>query len=73
MARTDSTKVKWRVQVRDSHNKPWKNKGLFEVRWMARIDARYLRGPHMDSRMKYPYRDGYGFGNTRVVRHVRVA
>lgn len=60
-----STKVQWRVQVRKSRAHKWVNKGLYETRENARIAA-------------WSFRDkvngqGYGFGNTRIVRYEKGA
>ena len=64
-----SLKTQWRVQVRKSRAHKWVNKGLFETRDVARIEAWGLRvgcNPnHWDL--------SYGFGNTRVVKYVRGA
>lgn len=68
MARTDNTKTLWRVQVRVNRNFKWKNKGLYETREAARYEAAWLR--EYRSVGEY-YELGYGFGNTRVVRHIR--
>jgi hypothetical protein len=66
MTRIDSTKVLWRVQVRKSREHAWKNKGLWEVRRMARDSAWLHRIGLGVSDPGAPY----GFGNTRVVRHI---
>lgn len=58
MTRIDSTKVMWRVQVRDAHNKPWRNKGLFETRSVAREEQARLR-------------DHFGWRNTRHFKYVK--
>lgn len=77
MTRIDSTKVKWRVQVRISHYHKWQNKGLFETRSMARFAAKAEReGGEMiqisGQACRYYLADheGFGFGNTRTVRHI---
>lgn len=69
MAKTDSAKVMWRVQVRKSRNHKWTNKGLFETREAARESvARFRVGWFWQD-----LHDGtvVGFGNTRVIRHIR--
>lgn len=69
---TDSTKVLWRVQVREGRWQKWQNMGLFETRKAARDQAAYLRA----GRLKHGLivqGIGVGFGNTRVVRHERTA
>lgn len=59
MTKRDSTKVQWIVQCRIGRNRPWRNRaGRLETRRNAREVAVELRVQ-------------YGFGNTRVVRHVR--
>lgn len=75
---TSSTKIQWRVQVRKSRAHKWVSKGLFETRAMARISAMTERGGGEyikieGSRCTYCRvdHDGYGFGNTRVVRYVK--
>lgn len=70
MARTDNTKTLWRVQVRKSRKHKWQNKGLFETREAARKEATYQRVlfARFSSEM---VNIGYGFGNTRVVKHIR--
>jgi hypothetical protein len=68
MARTDSTRVKWRIQVRKGKGLVWRNRGLYETRSAARYVATYMRDMHIvDGVVSY----GYGFGNTRVIRHIR--
>ena len=72
MARTDNTKTLWRVQVRVNRNFKWKNKGLYETRDEARYVAATLRTyPDMASRSPIYEGMGAGFGNTRVIRHIR--
>lgn len=73
-----STKILWRVQVRKSRAHKWVNKGLYEVRSMARIAAHAERKGGESIQITgagcHYYRadhGGYGFGNTRVVRYVR--
>jgi hypothetical protein len=61
-----SEMIKWRIQVRESRTARWKNRGLFETRWMALHHARTLRNGTAEGK-------GYGRGNVRVVRHVREA
>ncbi len=56
-----NTEKQWRVQVRKSRNHVWKNKGLFETREVARLQAWRCREAA----------DGYGFGNTRVIPYVK--
>lgn len=69
MARTDSTKTLWRVQVRLGRDYKWRNySGLHERREDAREQAAWLRQLHRVDREFHP---GYGFGNTRVVKHIR--
>ena len=63
------TDTLWRVQVRKSRNHAWQNKGLFETRMVARAEAAFQRIMGLFAG-KGHYK-GYGFGNTRVVRHVR--
>ena len=65
MTRIDSTKVKWRVQVRRSRAHKWVNKGLFETREAARLEAWNLRYRFIKGTYDVP-----GFGNTRTVRHI---
>lgn len=67
MKRIDSTKIRWRVQIRKSRAHKWVNKGLFEVRDEARTIAFMYREC-------VTWKDGAavqpsGFGNTRVVRY----
>lgn len=57
MTRTNSMLIRWRVQYRIVPTGKWRNAGLFETRDVARIQAG-------------GYRNLYGFGNTRVVRHL---
>lgn len=64
MAKQDSTKVLWQVQVRKSRAHKWVNKGRFETRENARAAAAWLRG-------EPGWGAVYGFGNTRVVRVVK--
>lgn len=71
MAKQDTTKVLWRVQVRISRAHKWKNKGLFETRNSARAQSCILRAGHYFADDLITEQQGYGFGNTRVVRHVR--
>lgn len=66
-SKTDSTRVMWRVQVRKSRNHKWMNKGLFETRAAARYNAVQQR--HIS--VFGPLFAAPGFGNTRIVRHVR--
>lgn len=54
MAKRDSTKVLWQVQVK-AKNGAWINKGRFETRRDARAKKVALRAE-------------YGFGNTREIR-----
>lgn len=68
MARTDSTKTLWRVQVRNARGLKWRNKGLFETRAAARYMAAYMRDLHVIDATAI---SGYGFGNTRVIPHIR--
>lgn len=63
MTRIDSTKVKWRVQVRRSRAHKWHDKGLFETRERAREEARWWRYGYVDPSFM-------GIGNQRVVRHI---
>jgi transposase len=63
MTHIDSTKVKWQVQVRKSREHKWIAKGTFETRDRARNQAKWLRDWGRPA-------FGYGFGNTRVVRHI---
>lgn len=62
-SKTDSTKIVWQVQIR-TIGKKWRNKGTFETRRNARDAARWFREGlgHVPA---------FGFGNTRVLRHVR--
>lgn len=69
MTRIDSTKVKWRVQVRKSRAHAWKHAGLFETRQAARAQAEYMRYGRVRDGLIVPGTE-YGFGNTRVVRHI---
>lgn len=72
MAKTDSTKKLWRVQVRIGRGRAWKNKGLYETRADARYVATILRNfPDMSSISPIFEGMGYGFGNTRILRHIR--
>lgn len=67
-----STAIQSRVQVRKSRKHAWRNKGLFETRERARMAATILRGWDVDGKYwKGESADGYGFGNTRVVRYER--
>jgi hypothetical protein len=61
MKRTDSTKIKWRIQVRGDRLRAWKNRGLFETRGVALTHARVFRNGTADG-------EGLGRGNVRVVR-----
>lgn len=77
MARTDNAKTLWRVQVRRAYHLKWQNKGLFETRDAARWQAKLMRSLHHAEGKTpgggiglYTYA-GYGFGNTRVVKHIR--
>lgn len=69
MTRINSKKIKWRVQFRRGRAKPWKNAMLYPTRDMARQEAAFLRiyTPMFDV---FQEPGGYGFGNTRVVRHI---
>lgn len=72
MAKTDSTKVMWRVQTRNASNTKWKNRGLYETRDEARYVASMLRlYPDMGSVSLIYFGLGYGMRNTRVIRHIR--
>lgn len=71
MTRIDSTKVKWRVQVRKSRAHKWVNKGLFETRSAARTEAAEFRYERTYFHSGFCQDLCYGFGNTRVVRHVK--
>ena len=54
-----SEKTKWRIQARANRKAKWKNvSGLYETRETARW---WQRGT----------RKAFGFGNTRIVKHVR--
>lgn len=68
-------KTQWRVQVRKSRGHYWVNKGLFETREEARRDAVEKRALSVvrDERRIIGTANGYGFGNTRVVKYVRAA
>lgn len=67
MTRTNSMLIRWRVQVRKSRAHKWVNKsGLFETRSMARQEAAYQRTCGISCGVDCT---GYGFGNTRVLRH----
>lgn len=68
MTRTPNTDISWRVQVRKSRDHKWKNKGLYETRAVAREAATEWRTWEYCFGRGY---HGYGFGNTRVVRHVK--
>lgn len=71
MARTDNTKVMWRVQYRKGRGLKWHNRtGLFERREDARHVAKIMREGYF-SRLMDEDLFGYGFGNTRVIRHIR--
>ena len=68
-------KTQWRVQVRRSRAHKWVNKGLFETRSAARESAVGLRAYRIvreNNHMKALV-DGYGFGNTRVIKYVKGA
>lgn len=77
MARTDNTKTLWQVQVRMVRGGKWLNKGQFETRKAARSRADALRYVHHhrfindDDSLQIEGVPGYGFGNTRVIRHIR--
>lgn len=77
MARTDNTKTLWRVQVRRAYHLKWQNKGLFETRDAARWQAMLMRSLHAvevdmgGGVVGNVTAAGYGFGNTRVVKHIR--
>lgn len=58
-----ATDQQWRVQVRKSRAHKWVNKGLWEVRRMARDSAWAYRTGQIS--------DPYGFGNTRVIPYVK--
>lgn len=69
-SKTDSTKVMWRIEYRKDRKSAWKKRpGLFEVRDMARCEGRRLRVVHQNAKGIWVM--GYGFANTRVVKHVR--
>ena len=68
MTRTPNTDISWRVQVRKSRDHKWQNKGLFETRDAARYEAGCLRDGYCGPT---GFHDGLGYGNTRVVRHVK--
>jgi len=69
MAKTDSTKVMWRVQVRNSRSEKWRTHGQYETRETARhVAAVYRAGMSGKRKTLIP---PLGFGNTRVVRHIR--
>lgn len=70
MAKTDSTKVMWRVQVRRGVGLKWQNKGLYETRDAARYQAAYLREGRWREGEVMP-ETGYGFRNTRVLKYIR--
>jgi len=65
MAKTDSTKLKWRVQWRITRENKWVNAGLFETREDARYEAACLRDGYVNDDGLH---DGVGFGNARVIR-----
>lgn len=69
MTRIDSTKVKWRVQVRTSRAHKWVSRGLFETRKAAREEASDLRIYICQNRSGFVV-GPYGAGNTRVIRHI---
>ncbi|RZI60669.1 MAG: hypothetical protein EOP14_00095 [Pseudomonas sp.] len=78
MARTDSTKVKWIVQFRKGRGLKWlTRKGSFETRDAARWQAMLMRTLHAvevsmpGGRTGQVTAAGYGFGNTRIQRHIR--
>ena len=71
MTKTDSTKVLWQVQVRKSRLHKWTNKGRFEKRDNARVAAYCLRVWGVSGYGASTAAEGYGFGNTRVVRVVK--
>lgn len=64
MTKRDSTRILWRVQVRKSRLHKWVNKGTFETRESARAEA-WRRRVWGDS---LGWSNGYGYGNTRVLR-----
>lgn len=71
MAKTDSTKVMWRVQYRKGRGLKWRKlMGLFERREDARHVAKIMREGYVSRTMDEDL-PGYGFGNTRVIRHIR--
>lgn len=65
MTKIDSTTILWQVQVRAKTGR-WINKGRFETRKDARVNAWMYREVN-GGNGKAPY----GFGSTRVVRVVR--
>jgi len=68
MARTDSTKTLWQVQVRLTRNHKWRSKGIYETREDARQRVRDWRTwEYVPGRGWH----GVGFGNTRIQRHIR--
>lgn len=64
-SKTDSTKVMWRVQTKAKTGR-WINRGLYETRDVARIECMALR----HGMGKY-IGQAWGYGRTRIVRHVR--
>lgn len=60
--------TQWRVERRLSRKHKWVKAGLFETRFDARERAFYMRFPHWVGDKLV---EGYGFGNTRVVKYVR--
>lgn len=61
-------RIKWRVQYRLSRKHKWRNAGLFETRKDARVEAWTKRVWGDEPLAKC---NGYGFGNTRVVRKAK--
>ena len=62
-------KTQWRVQTKEKSGK-WRNRGLYEVRVMARhfcFVYREVCGNGGVGRWKPPY----GFGNTRTVKYIK--
>lgn len=71
MAKTDSAVVKWKVQFRKGRGLKWHTRaGTFERRKDARHVAWLMRAGYF-SRLMNEDMHVYGFGNTRVVRHIR--
>lgn len=69
-SKQDSTKVMWRVQYRLSRKHAWRQYATYETRKAARDQAFYMRLGRLRNGQIVPG-SAFGFGNTRVVRHVR--